>query len=85
MHVITHKTPERIRGETFHKLISAKSPVLSQAILVNSKVALRNALVFEAVLHSSSQNMQSRCRVHEPHAAHFVTSTIMAWLPVFRP
>ena len=27
--------------------------------------------------------MRSRDRIHEPHAAHFVTSTIVAWLPVF--
>ena len=27
--------------------------------------------------------MRSRYRIHEPHAAHFVTSTIVAWLPVF--
>ncbi len=27
--------------------------------------------------------MRSRDRMHEPHAAHFVTSTIVAWLPVF--
>src|SRR5438876_6156862 len=27
--------------------------------------------------------MRSRYRIREPHAAHFVTSTIVAWLPVF--
>jgi hypothetical protein len=27
--------------------------------------------------------MRSRYRVHEPDRAHFVTSTIVAWLPVF--
>ena len=27
--------------------------------------------------------MRSRYRIHEPHAAHFVTSTIVAWLPIF--
>ncbi len=27
--------------------------------------------------------MRSRYRIHEPQAAHFVTSTIVAWLPVF--
>ena len=27
--------------------------------------------------------MRSRHRIHEPQAAHFVTSTIIAWLPVF--
>ncbi len=27
--------------------------------------------------------MRSRYRVHDLHAAHFVTSTIVAWLPVF--
>jgi len=27
--------------------------------------------------------MRSRYRVHEPHAAHFVTSTVVGWLPVF--
>jgi REP element-mobilizing transposase RayT len=27
--------------------------------------------------------MRSRYRVHEPERAHFVTSTIVAWLPVF--
>ena len=27
--------------------------------------------------------MQSRYRVHEPHANYFVTSTVVAWLPVF--
>ena len=27
--------------------------------------------------------MRSRYRIHEPHAAHFVTGTIIEWLPVF--
>ena len=27
--------------------------------------------------------MRNRYRVHEPHAAHFVTSTVVGWLPVF--
>ena len=27
--------------------------------------------------------MRSRYRVHETHAPHFITSTIVAWLPVF--
>jgi REP element-mobilizing transposase RayT len=27
--------------------------------------------------------MRSRYRVNEPHAAHFITSTIVEWLPVF--
>ena len=27
--------------------------------------------------------MRSRYRIHEPQAAHFVTSTVVAWLPVF--
>lgn len=27
--------------------------------------------------------MRSRYRVHDPYAAHFVTSTIVGWLPVF--
>ena len=29
------------------------------------------------------RRMRSRYRVHEPDRAHFVTSTIVAWLPVF--
>jgi hypothetical protein len=27
--------------------------------------------------------MRSRYRVNEPHAAYFITCTIVAWLPVF--
>ncbi len=27
--------------------------------------------------------MRSRYRIHEPHAAHLVTGTIVEWLPVF--
>ena len=27
--------------------------------------------------------MRSRYRIHETHVAHFVTGTIVAWLPVF--
>ena len=27
--------------------------------------------------------MRSRYRIHEPHAGHFITSTIVEWLPVF--
>ena len=27
--------------------------------------------------------MRSRYRIHEPDAAHFITSTIIEWLPVF--
>ncbi len=27
--------------------------------------------------------MRSRYRAHEPHAAYFVTSTVVAWLPIF--
>ena len=27
--------------------------------------------------------MRSRDRIHKPRAAYFVTSTIVAWLPVF--
>jgi putative transposase len=27
--------------------------------------------------------MRSRYRVHEPHAAYFITATVVAWLPVF--
>ena len=27
--------------------------------------------------------MRSRYRVHDPHAAHFVTSTIVEWIPLF--
>ena len=27
--------------------------------------------------------MRSRYRILEPHAAHFITSTIVEWLPVF--
>ena len=27
--------------------------------------------------------MRTRYRIHEPHAAHFITGTIVQWLPVF--
>jgi REP element-mobilizing transposase RayT len=27
--------------------------------------------------------MRSRYRVHEPHCAHFITTTVVEWLPVF--
>jgi putative transposase len=44
--------------------------------------ALGNALVSEAALLNPSW-MRSRYRVNEPHAAYFITATIVAWLPVF--
>src|SRR5205085_8624238 len=30
-----------------------------------------------------SEDMRSRYRINEPDAAHFITSTIVEWLPVF--
>jgi hypothetical protein len=30
-----------------------------------------------------ARGMRSRYRVHETHAPHFITATVVAWLPVF--
>ena len=55
---------------------------LRSFISSRSQVALGNALVGEALLHNTFE-MRSRYRAHEPHAAHFITATVVAWLPVF--
>jgi hypothetical protein len=44
---------------------------------------LGNALVFEASLRQLGFEMRSRYLIHHPDRAHFVTSTIVEWLPVF--
>jgi putative transposase len=46
------------------------------------QVALGNVLVPEAVL-PPFLSMRSRYRVYEKEQAHFVTSTAVAWLPIF--
>src|SRR5436305_11700103 len=46
------------------------------------KLQLGNALVPEALLRQSPA-MRSRYRIREPDCAHFVTATIVEWLPVF--
>jgi REP element-mobilizing transposase RayT len=59
---------------------SRKRPTRARLV---PKLKLGNALVFEALLRQRMSGMRSRYGVHHPDRAHFVTCTIVEWLPVF--
>jgi len=63
-------------GLTLLALAQFLNPLVSQS-------HFGNALVLETLFPDARARMRSRYRINEPDAAHFITSTVVAWLPVF--